>query len=156
MWRGIGLVGTVIIGFLACIGTGTVSAKDIRFTAQEPVPDKLSWTPSQVTIDQKNDLKEPLHFIFENSTNADHEFAVHGLFEEVSEVQTSPRFGEYYTGPKTVKFLRPIHVLVKAKKTLKISVADEGLIGDRNLGAKYLFFCPMHKEAHVGGQIIVD
>jgi len=146
-----------IIGIFACIGEETASAKDIRFIAQDRASGGPVWGPNEVvTIDQKNDLKEPLHFIFENSTNADHEFAVHGLFEEVSEVQTSPRFGEYYTGPKTVKFLRPIHVLVKAKKTLKISVADEGLIGDRNLGAKYLFFCPMHKEAHVGGQIIVD
>src|SRR5262245_40182140 len=103
MWRWLGLVGTVIIGFLACIGAGTASAKDIRFIAQEPVPDQLSWTPSKVTIDQKNDLKEPLNFILENSTRVDHEFAIHGLYEEISEYQTSPRFGEYYTGPKTVK-----------------------------------------------------
>src|SRR5262245_25042579 len=128
MWRWLGLVGTVIIGFLACIGAGTASARDIRFIAQEPAPGRLIWTPSEVTIDQKNDLKEPLHFILENSTGFDHEFAVHGLYEIISEQFKSGRPGEYYTGPKTMNVLRPIHVLIKAKSTLKIAVSTQGLI----------------------------
>jgi hypothetical protein len=158
MWRGLGLLGTVIIGFLVSIGTGTASAKDIRFIAQEPDPKtkKLSWNPSEVTIDQENDLKEPLYFILENPTGVDHEFAVHGLYEIIQEVSTTPRPGDYFTGPKAMNVMRPIHVRVKANSTLKIQVSDEGLIGDRDLGAKYLFFCPIHKDAHIGGHIIVD
>ena len=158
MWQRLGLVGTVIIGFLVCIGTGTASAKDIRFIAQQPDPKvkQLSWSPTEVTIDQKNDLNEPLYFILENPTGVDHEFAVHGLYETIEEYSTTPRFGQYFTGPKHTNVLRPIHVTIKAKSTLKIQVADEGLIGDRNLGAKYLFFCPIHKDAHIGGHIIVD
>src|SRR5215467_7904911 len=128
-------MGTVIIGFLACIGIGTASAKDIRFIAQEPdvKNKKMSWTPSEVTIDQKNDVKEPLYFILENPTGVDHEFAVHGLYEVIQEFFTTARPGDYFTGPKTTNVMRPIHVRIKANSTLKIQVAEEGLIGDRDL-----------------------
>jgi len=132
------------------------SAQDIRFTAQEPDPKRLSWSPSEVTIDQKNDLKEPLYFILENQTGVDHEVAVHGLFEIMHEYSTTPRPGDYFTGPKIMNVLRPIHVLVKANSALKIPVATDGLIEDKDLGARYLFFCPRHKAAHIGGHIIVD
>lgn len=156
MWRCLGLVGMTIIGIFACIGQPAASAKDIRFTAQEKAPGQPVWAPGHVTIDQKNDLKEPLYFVLENTTGTDHEFAIHGLYELIQEYSTTPRFGEYFTGPKTTNVLRPIHVQVKAKSTLKIAVSDEGLTAKGDLGAKYRFFCPLHKDAHIGGDIFVD
>jgi len=57
MWRWLGLLGMAILAIFACIGEGTASAKDIRFIAHEPAPDRAIWAPSAVTIDQKNDLK---------------------------------------------------------------------------------------------------
>ena len=156
MWRRIGLVGMAIVGILLLIGEGSASAKDIRFIAQEPAPDRAIWAPSAVLIDQENDLKEPLYFILENPTSTDHDFAVHGLFEIVPEHITGAFKSDYFTGPKTINVLRPINVVVKAKSTLKIAVASEGLIGNVHLGAKYRFFCPSHKDAHLGGAIFVD
>jgi hypothetical protein len=156
MWRYLGLVGMAIVGVCACISEERVLAKDIRFIAQEPAPDRAIWAPSAVVIDQKNDLKEPLNFILENPTGTDHDFAVHGLYEIVPEHITGAFKSDYFTGPKTINVLRPIHVIVKAKTTLKIAVANEGLLGDTHLGAKYRFFCPTHKDAHLGGAIFVD
>lgn len=156
MWRRIELVGMAVFGIFIFICEGTASAKDIRFIAQEPAPDRAIWTPSVVIIDQKNDLKEPLYFILENATGADHDFAVQGLYEIVPEHITGTLKSEYFTGPKTVNVLRPINVLVKAKSTLKIAVSTEGLIGERDMGAKYRFFCPTHKDVHLGGGIFVD
>ena len=156
MWRWLGLVVVAIVGIFVCIGNTTASAKDIRFIAQEPPPDRAIWAPSTVLIDQENDLKEPLYFILENPTATDHDFAVHGLYEIVPEHITGAFKSDYFTGPKTVNVLRPINVVVKAKSTLKIAVATEGLIGHTHLGAKYRFFCPTHKDAHLGGAIFVD
>ena len=129
-----------------------------RYSVHRPRarPWPTGWGPSQVTIDQKTDLKEPLYFILENTTGTDHEFAVHGLYELVTEQITGSVRSDYFTGPKTATLMRPIHVRVKAKSTLKIAVSDEGLIGERELGAKYRFFCPLHKDAHKGGDIFVD
>jgi hypothetical protein len=135
---------------------GTASAKEIRFIAHEPVSDRAIWSPGAVKIDQKKDLKEPLFFILENPTGADHDFAVHGLYAILPEEIRSGMRSEYFTGPKTDEVLKPIHVLVKAKSTVKIHVSTEGLIGDKDLGAKYSFFCPMHKDLHLGGVILVD
>ena len=157
MWRWFGLVGMAIIGVFACMGDETASAKEIRFIAQDRATGGPVWGPNEVvTIDQKNDLKEPLYFILENTTGTDHEFAVHGLYELVTEQITTPQGSDYYTGPKTATLMRPIHVKIKAKTTLKIAVSTEGLIGDRDLGAKYRFFCPLHKDAHLGGSIFVN
>lgn len=153
MWR---CLGVAIVGLFVCIGEGTASAKDIRFIAQEPAADRAIWAPGAVLIDQENDLKEPLYFILENPTSTDHDFAVHGLYEIVPEHITGAFKSDYFTGPKTIHVLRPINVLVKAKSTLKIAVANEGLTGNVHLGAKYRFFCPSHKDAHLGGAIFVD
>jgi hypothetical protein len=108
-----------------------------------------------VMIDQK-DLKEPLYFILENSTASDHEFAVHGLYTILPEQITSGMRSDVFTGPFTNNVLKPIHVHVKSKSTEKIRVSTEGLIGERDLGAKYEFFCPLHKDLHLGGVILVD
>jgi hypothetical protein len=156
MWQWLGLVGAAIVGIFVCIGEGTASAKDFRFIAQEPAPDRAIWAPSAVLIDQENDLKEPVYFVLENPTGTDHDFAVHGLYEIVPEHITGAFKSDYFTGPKTIHVLRPINVLVKAKSTLKIAVAGEGLVGNEHLGAKYRFFCPSHKDAHLGGAIFVD
>lgn len=157
MWRSSGLVGITLLGVLGMVGQGgTAAAKEIRFIAHEPVSDRAIWSPGAVKIDQKKDLTEPLYFILENPTGADHDFAVHGLYAILPEEITGGMRSEYFTGPKTVDVLKPIHVLVKAKSTLKIKVSTEGLIGDRALGAKYPFFCPMHKDLHLGGVIFVD
>jgi hypothetical protein len=42
--------------------------------------------------------------------------------------------------PFTANVLKPIHVLIEAKSTVKIEVVTEDLIGDRDLGAKCPFF----------------
>lgn len=157
MWRLSTLAGITLLGVFGMVGQGGIaSAKDFRFIAQEPASDRAIWAPSVVLIDQEDDLKEPVYFILENPTGTDHEFAVHGLYEIVPEHITGPFKSDYFTGPKTINVLRPIHVLVKAKSTLKIAVSNEGLIGAIHLGAKYRFFCPSHKDAHLRGAIFVD
>jgi hypothetical protein len=156
MGRWLGLVVIAVVAVFAWIGEGTASAKDIRFIAQEAAPERAIWAPSAVMIDQKNDLKEPLFFILENPTGTDHDFAVNGLYEILPEKITSTLRADEFRGPYSLNVLKPIHVLVKAKSALKILVSNEGLAGDRDLGSKYLFFCPTHKDAHLGGVIFVD
>jgi hypothetical protein len=78
------------------------------------------------------------------------------LYAILPEEITSGMRSDYFTGPTTVDVLKRIHVLVKAKSTLKIHVSTEGLIDDKDLGAKYSFFCPMYKDLHLGGVILVD
>lgn len=157
MWRSSGLVGIALLGVLGMVGQGgTASAKEIRFIASGIATERAIWQPGMVMIDQKNDLKEPLYFILENPTETDHEFAVHGLYAILPEQITSGMRSDVFTGPFKANVLKPIHVLVKAKSTEKIQVSTEGLIGDRALGARYPFFCPKHKDLHLGGVIFVD
>lgn len=157
MRRWSGLIGITLLGVLGMLGQeGTASAKEIRFIAHEPVPDRAVWSPSAVKIDQKKDLNEPLYFILENPTGTDHDFAVHGLHAFLPDWKKSGGRYEDIGGQRVENVLVPIHVLVKAKSTVKIEVSPEGLIGDKNLGAKYSFFCPMHKDLHLGGVIFVD
>ena len=82
-------------------------------------------------IDQKKDPKEPLYFILENPTGTDHDLAVHGLCAILPEQITSGMRSDIFTGPFTANVLKPIHVLIEAKSTVKIEVVTEGLIGDR-------------------------
>lgn len=152
-----GLVVIALVSVLGMVGQGgTASAKDVRFIAREPAPDRAIWHPGAVMIDQKKDLKEALYFILENPTGTEHEFAVHGLYTILPEQITSGMRSDVFIGPFTDNVLKPIHVLVKAKSTVKIRVSTEGLIGDRDLGAKYPFFCPIHKDLHLGGVILVE
>lgn len=157
MGRWIGLVGIALIGILGLVGQGeTASAKEIRFIAGEPATDRSIWQPGAGVIDQKNDLKEPLYFILENPTGTDHESAVHGLYTFLPDWKKSGGRYEDIGGQRVENVLAPIHALVKAKSTLKIEVSTEGLIGRRDLGARYPFFCPIHKDLHLGGVIFVD
>jgi len=71
----------------------------------------------------------------ENPTGTDHDLAVHGLYAILPGMRS-----DVFTGPFTANVLKPIHALIEAKSTVKIEVVTEGLIGDRDLGAKYLFF----------------
>ena len=50
----------------------------------------------------------------------------------------------------------PIHLKLKAGETKKIQVAPRGLVGEKNLGARYQFFCPKHKDIRVSGFVYVD
>jgi hypothetical protein len=146
-----------LLGILSGIGQGeTASAKEIRFIASGVVQDRAIWLPGAVMIDQKKDLGEPLYFILENRTDTDHEFAIHGLFMILPEYMTKPMHSDIFTGPFTRNVMTPIRVLVKANSTEKIEVSHEGLNGPKDLGARYLFFCPLHKDAHLGGMIFVD
>lgn len=52
--------------------------------------------------------------------------------------------------------MAPVRVTIKAGETKKIEIAKIGLEGPRNLGARYPYFCPTHKDIQVGGFIFVD
>lgn len=50
----------------------------------------------------------------------------------------------------------PIHLTVKAGEMKKIQISPRVLVGEKNLGARYKFFCPKHKDIRVSGFIYVD
>jgi hypothetical protein len=45
---------------------------------------------------------------------------------------------------------------VKAGETKTIRISPRGLVGEKNLGAHYKFFCPKHKDIRVSGFIFVS
>lgn len=141
-------------------------AKEFWFEAQElgkgkgpfEMGETEIWLPTAVVIDQKEDLNEPLWFVIKNPTGIDHEFAVGGLFmllpeeEAIPETRLDPGSGGLL--PRNVPV--PIHITVKAGETKKIQISPRGLVGEKNLGARYQFFCPKHKDIRVSGFIYVD
>lgn len=141
-------------------------AKEFWFEAQElgkgkgpfEMGETEIWLPTAVVIDQKEDLNEPLWFVIKNPTGIDHEFAVGGLFmllpeeEAIPETRLDPGSGGLL--PRNVPV--PIHITVKAGETKKIQISPRGLVGEKNLGARYKFFCPKHKDIRVSGFIYVD
>ncbi len=141
-------------------------AKEIWFEAQElgkgtgpfEMGETEIWLPNAVILNQKEDLNEPLWFVVQNPTGIDHEFAVWGLFmllpeeEAIPETTLNPEYGGLHARSIPV----PIHLTVKAGETKKIQVAPRGLVGENNLGARYQFFCPKHKDIRVSGFIYVD
>ncbi len=141
-------------------------AKEFWFEAQELGKGKGAfdmgeteiWLPTSVLIDQKEDLNEPVWFVVQNPTGIDHEFAVWGLFmllpeeEAIPETKLDPASGGLLARNIPV----PLQVTVKAGDTKRIQVAPRGLIGEKNLGARYQFFCPKHKDIRVSGFIYVD
>lgn len=163
--------GIHLIGALAlCAGLVGLpewtEAKEFWFEAQElgkresafEMGETEIWLPNAVIIDQKEDLNEPLWFVVRNPTGVDHEFAVWGLFMLLSEEDAIP---EIKLDPGSGGLLArsipvPLHVVVKAGETKKIQVAPRGLVGEKNLGARYQLFCPKHKDIRVSGFIYVD
>ena len=151
MWRWSGLVGLVLVSVLVGIGQEeTVLAKEIRFIVSDvgegqDRSNRKVWVPGVVLIDQKADLGEPLYFVLENPTETDHEFAVHGLNMFLPDQKAPDQ-----------KARVPIRVHVKANSTEKIEVSPEGLNEPKDFGAVYRFFCPLHREFHVGGEIRVN
>lgn len=159
-----------LIGAIAlCAGLSALpegaGAKEFWFEAQElgkgkgpfEMGETEIWLPTAVVIDQKEDLKEPLWFVVKNPTGVDHEFAVGGLFmlleeEAMPEITLPP--AEQGLLPRSVP--APLHLKVKAGETKKIQVSSRGLVGEKNLGARYPFFCPKHKDIRVSGFIYVD
>ena len=160
-----------LIGALAlCAGFFGLSegagAKEFRFAAQEldkgkgvsEMGETEIWLPTTVVIDQKEDLNEPLWFVVQNPTGIDHEFAVEGLSmlvseeEAIPEIKLDPESGGLL--PRSIPV--PLHIQVKAGETKKVQVALRGLVGEENLGARYQFFCPKHKDIRVSGFIYVD
>jgi hypothetical protein len=143
-----------------------VGAKEFLFEAQElgkgkgpfEMGETEIWLPTAVIIDQKEDLTEPLWFVIKNPTGIDHEFAVEGLFmllpeeEAIPETKLDPGSGGLL--PRNVPV--PIHVTVKAGETKKIQISPRGLVGEKNLGAHYKFFCPKHKDIRISGFIFVS
>lgn len=141
-------------------------AKEFRFVAQELDEEKGAfevgeteiWLPNAVVIDQKEDLDEPLWFVVQNPTDVDHEFAVWGLFMLLSDEDVTP---EIKLDPGSEGLLErnipvPLHIKVKAGETKRIQISPRGLVGEENLGARYQFFCPKHKDIRVSGFIYVD
>ena len=136
-------------------------AKEFRFEAEELGKGKGAfemgeteiWLPTAVVIDQKEDLNEPVWFVLKNPTGVDHEFAVWGLFMLVPEEEPMPPAFEGLL-PRSTPV--PLHLKVKAGETKKIQVSLRGLVGEKNLGARYPFFCPKHKDIRVSGFIYVD
>ncbi|MFO0701305.1 MAG: hypothetical protein U0236_18955 [Nitrospira sp.] len=162
---------TSLIGALAlCVGLfgvfQEVGAKEFWFEAQElgkgkgpfEMGETEIWLPTAVVIDQKEDLNEPLWFVVKNPTGVDHEFAVAGLFmlvpeeEAIPETKLDPGSGGML--PRSIPV--PIHLKVKAGATKKVQISPRGLVGEKNLGARYQFFCPKHKDIRVSGFIYVD
>lgn len=157
MSRWSGLIGMALLSFLTGIGQGeTALAREIRFIAQDIAKDRAIWQPGMVRIVQKDDLGEPLYFNLENPTGSDHEFAVQGLYAVLPQEMTSGMKSDIFIGPFPGHVMMPIRVLVKANSTVKIEVSPEGMNGPRHLGALYSFFCPLHKDLHIGGFIMVD
>lgn len=160
-----------LVGALA-LGTGLLGlpegagAKDFVFVAQElgkgkgvfEMGETEVWLPNAVVINQKEDLNEPLWFVIQNPTGIDHEFAIWGLYmlvpeeEAISELKVDPSFGGLL--PRNIPM--PIHLKLKAGETKKIQVAPRGLTGEKNLGARYPFFCPKHKDIRISGYVYVD
>lgn len=139
---------------------GVALAKEFTFRAQELGGSGGKgeiWLPSSVVIDQKADLGEPLYFVLQNPTPTNHEFAVGGLLMILSEEVMSALRPDAFTGAvPPAQIMAPIRVMIKAGETKKIRVALTGLEGPRNLGARYPYFCPTHKDIQVGGFIFVD
>lgn len=157
MRRWSSVLGMALFAAVAGMGQGeTAWAKDIRFIAQDIAKDRAIWQPGVIKIDQKNDLGERLFFILENPTGTDHEFAVQGLYAILPTEVTSGMKSDVFTGSFPTHVMIPIRAQVKANSTVKIEVSLEGLSGSRHLGAMYSFFCPMHKDLHIGGIILVD
>ncbi|WHZ27882.1 MAG: hypothetical protein OJF51_002679 [Nitrospira sp.] len=159
----------LIAALASCIdvlGLPEAHAKEFWFEAQELGKEKgvfemgetEIWLPTAVVIDQKEDLNEPLWFVVQNSTGIDHEFAVGGLFMLVPEEEAIP---EIKLDPESAGLLPrsisvPLHIGVRAGETKKVQVAPRGLVGEENLGARYQYFCPKHKDIRVSGFIYVD
>ena len=146
--------------------TGAAEAKEFKFTAQElatgkgafEIGDIEIWLPNAVVIDQKEDLKEPLWFVFENPTGVDHEFSVGGLFMYAT-AEVVPSLLQMDPITRQVlenNMLVPIRIKIKAGETKKIRVALVGIAGERSHGASYRFFCPTHQDIRVSGFIFVD
>jgi len=145
--------------------TGAAEAKEFTFIAQElgkgmgavEIGEQEIWLPTFVVIDQKEDLNSPLWFVFENPTAVDHEIAFGGLYmffpeEVVRSLTNDSRFGKVLAET----MIMPIRLTIKAGETKKIHVAPVGIEGEKNLGARYQFFCPKHKDIRVGGFVFVD
>lgn len=160
-----------LVGMLG-LGTSLFSmpewalAKEFWFEAQELGKGKGAfemgeteiWLPTSVVIDQKEDLNEPLWFVIKNPTGIDHEFAVWGLFmllpeeEAIPESKLDPASGGLL--PRHIPV--PLHIKVRPGETERIQISPRGLAGEKNLGARYQFFCPKHKDIKVSGFIYVD
>ena len=148
-----------LFGMMAAV-YGVASAKEFTFRAQElggPGSKGEIWLPNSVVLDQKADLGEPLYFVLQNPTPTDHEFAVGGLLMILPDkVMSSIQSDAFLGSVPPAHVMAPVRVTIKAGGTTKIQVALTGLEGPRNLGARYPYFCPKHKDLQVGGFIFVD
>ena len=160
----------VISAVVLCAGLVAVAeeseAKDFVFVAQEwgkeggpfEMGEMEVWLPNAVVINQKEDLGEPLWFVIQNPTGIDHEFAIWGLYmlvpeeEAIPELKVDPNYGGLL--PRNIPM--PIQLKLKAGETKKIHVSPRGLTGEKNLGARYPFFCPKHKDIRISGYVYVD
>jgi len=141
-------------------------AKEFVFVAQElgkgggafEMGETEVWLPNAVIINQKEDLNEPLWFVIQNPTGIDHEFAIWGLYMLVPEEEAFPelKVDPSYEGLLPRSIPMPIQLKLKAGETKKIQVSPRGLAGEKNLGARYPFFSPKHKDIRISGYVYVD
>ncbi len=148
----------MVLGTL--IGTltaGHAAAGEVRFIAAPLAEGRAIWEPTVVLIDQNEDFKGGLVFVLDNPTKTEHSFAVHGLHEMVmtkEPIKTDPAAGESAMMSYT---LRPIRVTVPPGETKRITVDTSPLDGHHGVGRHFKFYCPIHRDVHLGGSIyIVD
>lgn len=149
---------SLVIGLVLLIGglfTGAkATAGEVRFVAADVVEGRAIWEPSVAMIDQSTDLKGGLVFILENASKFEHAFAVEGLYELVLEKER----GHVDVGVEIEAMnytLKPIRVAVAPKETKRIAINTAELESARNLGKRFRYFCPIHKDVHLAGSIYV-
>ncbi|BFU94825.1 MAG: hypothetical protein NTNFB02_15470 [Nitrospira sp.] len=108
---------------------------EFHFVILDLENDAAAWSPREVIIHKRTDLKGGLIFILENPTSRTHVFEAPGLFEEIAEGTKTP----------TVK---PLRVYVAPGETVRVRVSTEQLKVEPETDASGTqtcpFFCPLH------------
>jgi uncharacterized cupredoxin-like copper-binding protein len=107
-----------------------------------------------VLIDQESDLKGGVTFVLHNPTKVEHAFAVHGLYELVMEKGTT-MVDPGVEAEKMNYSLKPINVTLAPGEKKKIQISTAELRGDHAVGKHFRYFCPIHRDVHIGGSIYV-
>lgn len=147
-------VGVVVILAVAALFASASWAGEFHFVASELGAGEAIWEPNVVLIDQSTDLKGGLTFILHNPTKTEHAFAVHGLYELVMEKGTMM----VDPGVEVEKMnysLKPINITVAPGEKKQFYVNTTELRGEHAVGKHFRYFCPIHKDVHVGGSIYV-
>jgi hypothetical protein len=135
---------------------GPALAREFRFIAGEIAPDRAVWHPEVLMIEQTTDLnKDGLVFVLENPTSVEHEFMVPGMYQIVGKTKRTTVEDPDIPSTMTMHTLEPLRVKVGPKETKKVQVSTHELSGPREVGRHFRFFCPLHKDVHLGGSIYI-